>query len=254
MGSGLLFVLMVVAIIHSLRRTEDRSRYLLAVVALTCFGFFLVSALRRRVEANWPGPAYTAGIVLLAVSTGGLAWRRWLRAGYVLGAAIMLLFYLQWLHPIITFPRDFEDPARHGHGWAAVAASVARARDSVEPPLGGSVWVAGNRFQDASQLAFHLPDHPTVFSPNLGARSNQYSWWPAFPDLARPGDHLVLVLLLASLPEKPYALDRLAPHFDRVTRGERLMETSENPEVPRREIWVLEGWRGTWPVIGKPAP
>jgi 4-amino-4-deoxy-L-arabinose transferase-like glycosyltransferase len=251
MGSGILFVLMVVTIIHALRRPEERSRYLLAVVALTCFGFFLVSALRRWVEANWLGPAYTAGIVLLAISTGDMAWRRWLRAGYVLGAAIVLLFYLQWLHPILPFPPG-EDPVRRGHGWDVLAASVARARDSVEPPRGGSVWVAGNRFQDASQLAFHLPDHPTVFSPNLGDRSNQYAWWPGFPDLARPGDHLVF--LLKSFAEEPYVVEQLAPHFDRVTRGERVIETPERRDQPRRQIWVLEGWRGTWPVIGRPAP
>jgi hypothetical protein len=112
--------------------------------------------------------------------------------------------------------------------------------------------VAGNRFQDASQLAFHLPDHPTVFSPNLGERSNQYSWWPGFPDLARPGDHLVF--LLVSFAEEPYAVQQLAPHFNRVTRGERVMATPERRDLPQRQIWVLEGWRGTWPASGRPAP
>jgi 4-amino-4-deoxy-L-arabinose transferase-like glycosyltransferase len=251
LGSGILFVLMVIAIVHALRRSEERSRYLFAVVALTCFVFFLISALRQRVEANWPGPAYTAGIVLLASSTGDMVWRRWLRAGYILGAAIMLLFYLQWLHPILPLTVD-EDPIRRGYGWDAVAASVARARDSVEHRPGRSIWVAGNRFQDASQLAFHLPDHPTVFSLNLGERSNQYSWWLGFPDLARPGDDLIL--LLASFAEEPYALQQLAPHFDGFTKGERFVETSEGSDWPQRQIWVLKGWRGTWPVTGRPAP
>ena len=54
--------------------------------------------------------------------------------------------------------------------------------------------MAANRYQDAAELAFNLPGQPEVFSLNLGGRDNQYRYWPGFPERARAGDDLLLVL------------------------------------------------------------
>jgi hypothetical protein len=106
-------------------------------------------------------------------------------------------------------------------------------------------WVAGNTYQDASKLAFHLPDHPRVFALNLRSRDNQYSAWPGFPDLARRGDDLVF--LLADRRDPPAAVSDLSHHFGRVRVVDSIAPTAERPEVPSRRVWLLEDWRGSWP-------
>ena len=36
------------------------------------------------------------------------------------------------------------------------------------PPSASSLFVAGNRYQEAAELAFHLPDHPHTLAFNIG--------------------------------------------------------------------------------------
>ena len=246
MGGIILFGLMMTAVGRALRTGRDTSRFLLAMICLTTLAFFGLSAIRKPVEANWPGPAFTPGILLLATAVGGVTWRRWFRAGLLVGALVTVLIWVDWLHPILPFPPD-GDPFRRGHGWSSIAERVDAERARLEQKGRGQVWVAGNRFQDASWLAFYLPDHPTVFSPNINDRSNQYAWWPGFEKLARPGDDLVI--LLQEGARDPGAVAELAPHFRSWRKGELVEPTAAGWESQVRRIWVLEGWKGTWPVI-----
>ena len=233
MAGGILFVLLAVATVQSLRRSAEPRRYLLAVVALSTFAVFAVSSLRHRVEANWPLPAYLPAVVLLATAQGDGRWRRWLRAGLALGGGLVILGYLQMVTPVLPF---HEELIRRGHGWDEVARRVARHRESPR------TWVAGNTYQDASKLAFHLPDHPRVFALNLRSRDNQYSVWPGFPDLARPGDDLVFLLGRPARSAGP-SLRSLAPlcpgaggGLDRPHR-----RASRGPEPPRLAAGGLAG-------------
>ncbi|MGH7512797.1 MAG: ArnT family glycosyltransferase [Gemmatimonadales bacterium] len=236
MAGGILFVLLAVATVQSLRRSAEPRRYLLAVVALSTFAVFAVSSLRHRVEANWPLPAYLPAVVLLATVQGDGRWRRWLRAGVALGGGLVILGYLQMVTPVLPF---HEELIRRGHGWDEVALRVALHRESPR------TWVAGNTYQDASKLAFHLPDHPRVFALNLRSRDNQYSAWPGFPDLARRGDDLVF--LLGDRRDPPAAVSDLSPHFARVRVVDSIAPTAEHPEAPTRRVWLLEDWQGSWP-------
>jgi hypothetical protein len=118
-------------------------------------------------------------------------------------------------------------------------------RGSIAPAKGRRLWLAGNTYQDASRLAFHLSDHPRVFALNLRSRQNQYSIWPGFFDLAHPGDHLVLIL--SNRPDSPGPISDLHPYFVRMRVVDSTGPTPDRPEVPRRRIWLLEDWRGSWP-------
>ena len=242
MAGGILFVVLGLAVAASLRSSADPMRYLLAVVAAATFGIFAVSALRHHVEANWPLPAYMPAVVLLASLPGTRRWRRWVRAGIVVGGVAVALTYLEMVARVWPSP---EEMIRRGHGWDYVAQRVSLLRGAPHSVRGGRIWLAGNTYQDASELAFHLPDHPAVFALNLRSRSNQYSVWPGYPDMAHPGDDLILVL--SNRPDSPGPISDLRSYFARVRVVDSTGPGAERREVPRRRIWLLEDWHGSWP-------
>lgn len=257
--SPILFVLLFVACIravgtsprtHAQRRNPPTAR-LLAVVAILVFAFFVYSATKRRVEANWPALAYIAAIVVFATHAGSRTWGRWSRVAVTLGGFITGATYVNSVVPLLPVPAR-ADPVARSAGWDELARIVdlelAR-RSSAERRL----WVATDRYQEASELAFHMRGNPTTFALNLRSRPNSYDYWPGYSATARPGDGLVLVL---DQLDDPYVahptVDLLRDHFSRVSRGESFV-VSRNGEVLRRfQVWFLDGWRGTWPraVVG----
>jgi hypothetical protein len=85
-----------------------------------------------------------------------------------------------------------------------------------------------------------------VFCTCLDGRHNNYELWPGFASRAHTGDALVLALdERAGVHE---AVNRLAPHFDRASRGALVALLSGRDTVSVRRIWVLDGYRGGWPL------
>jgi 4-amino-4-deoxy-L-arabinose transferase-like glycosyltransferase len=242
LASPILFVLLLVAVVRAVRLPSNGGGFVLAAVASTTLAFFAVSALRRPVHANWPAVAYLPGAVLLALIPGGRIWNRWFYAGCALGGAMLLGFYVQAAQPFLLLGARTVPPGS-AHGWVGVAERVAVLRDAMRLP-GVSTWVAANRYQDAAELAFHLGDHPTVFSLNINGRLNQYDLWPCFPQMARTGDALLLVLEEGR--EMHVVVESLAPHFALVKQGELVSLCGAGQIISQRRIWVFEGWRGTW--------
>jgi 4-amino-4-deoxy-L-arabinose transferase-like glycosyltransferase len=241
-AGGILFVLLVIAVARSLRRSAEPVRFVLAVAALSTIAVFAVSSLWHRAEANWPLPAYIPAVALLASSPGARSWRRWLRGGILLGGGMVALAYLQMVAPVLPFQ---EEMIRRGHGWDDVAHRVSIVRGSIAPATNRRMWLAGNTYQDASRLDFNLSDHPGVFALNLRSRQNQYSIWPGFPDLAHRGDDLVFIV--SSRRDAPGPISDLHPYFARMRVVDSTGPTDERPEVPQRRIWLLEDWQGGWP-------
>jgi 4-amino-4-deoxy-L-arabinose transferase-like glycosyltransferase len=237
----ILFVLIAVVSASSLRRTEPR-RFLLAVVAVTTFAVFVYSAMHSRVQPNWPAPAYVPGFVLLAIHAGGRRWRAWRVGGIALAALATALLSLHTIRPVLPL-NSADDPVAQAFGWAALADSVAIEASGVAGSA-AAVWIAANRYQEAAQLAFHLPRNPTVFSLNLDARPNQYDLWLGFTELASPGDALVLVLRDTEWDDQ--VIERVRPHFRQIRSGARVAigRGAEHHEI--RRVWLLSGWRGSW--------
>ena len=243
--SPILFVLMGIATARALRvgvRGEGDSRQtVLAGIAFVVFGVFALSALRRHVEPNWPAPAYVAGIVLLASAAWRDAGRRWLKWGIWLGAAVVGVIYLQALLPAL--PMDARrDPIAQGHGWESLAGETDDARTELLSTGCSAVHVATNRYQEASELAFHLADHPAVFSLNIHRRSNQYAIWPGFEDTASAGDCLVFVdiddgwarQIVADLAVRFEAMVEIGPAQRKRGRG----------VTADYRLWAFTGWTG----------
>jgi 4-amino-4-deoxy-L-arabinose transferase-like glycosyltransferase len=243
--SPILFALIAAAVWRALRRPAGDSQFLLAVVATTAFTFFMVSALRKPVEANWPALAYVPAIPLLAALSLGTRGRRWFRSGWVFAAALSLLIYAHAIASILPIPPR-KDPIARSAGWDALARAVEATRDSVAASVAGpAVHVGADRYQDASELAFHMRDRPRTFSLNLAGRANQYDLWPRFAERATPGD--ALVLALDDTEELHPVIRRLQPYFVQVRSGERVELRARRGVVARRKLWVLTGWSGGWP-------
>ena len=243
-----LFVLVAIAVWRALRRPKDDAHFALAVVATGSWVFFVYSAMRRHVEANWPAPSYIAGVALVgammaASSSPRLA--KWWRGGLALAGLLVAVLYVHALVPVLPLPAR-RDPIARAAGWDDLAAPV----DAARRAIGERAWVGADRYQDVSELAYHLPERPEVLCVCLGGRRNHYELGPGFPLRARPGDALVL-----ALDERAGVHDdvtRLLPHFDRVTQGPVAPLLRGGDTVTVRRVWVLEGYRGGWPMRAAP--
>ncbi len=163
----------------------------------------------------------------------------------MLGAAVTVLIYAHAIAPFVP-ANAARDPTMAGFGWRELAVRVDSARRA-RIDGGGATWVAGERYQEASELAFHLPGHPTTFTIDVHPRANQYDLWPLFPERARKGDRLVLVLGLSTLAENDPVVAALRPHFQEITLREIAPLQRRTIVRAYRRLWILDGWRGTWP-------
>ena len=249
-ASPILFVMMLVAVVAALRGAmAGAATRMQAMITVFVLGFFAYSATQRRVEANWPALAYVAATPLLALFPRSPRWDRWLNGGIAVAVAITLITYVNTFAPILPVPAP-RDPAARASGWDDLASVVGRVRDSIAVSrLTGHEsrpFIAANRYQEASELAFHLPDHPQTLAFNVDGRPNQYDLWPRFADRALPGDGLILVV--DDMVEMHPAAALLVPHFASVTRGAPVSLTRRGNVVKNLRLWVLSGWRGTWPA------
>ena len=81
LATPILFVMIAIAVAKSLRWRLGPEKWLLAVVTTVFFAFFVYSALKKRVEANWPAPAYVGGVVLFACYKWSDVSKRWRAVG-----------------------------------------------------------------------------------------------------------------------------------------------------------------------------
>ncbi len=245
LATPVLFVLMAVAALRAMRgRHGDARQFMLAVVAATVLLFFAVSALRKPVEANWPAAAYLAAIPLLGAAAAAGRARRWMTAGYAIGGVLVLVVWMHALVPILPVSAR-KDPIARAHGWKILAAAADSTARSISLTADRVVHIGAERYQDASELAFHLPGQPFVPALNIASRPNQYGLWPQFRHAALAGDDLVFVI--GESDEVHPAVQRLEPHFAEVQRGPLVELRRGDGVAARRRIWVMRGWRGEWP-------
>jgi 4-amino-4-deoxy-L-arabinose transferase-like glycosyltransferase len=244
LASPILFVMLAIATASALSRRARPERFVLAVVALLSFGFFVYSALRQRVEPNWPAPAYIPAIALLGAMAWGRAGTRWLYAGVALAAALSITIYAQGIAPVLPLAPS-KDPVARAFGWDDLSAAADSTMTAIRSETHTATWLAGDRYQEASEMAFHLSSHPVTFATNLGGRANQYDLWPTFEERARQGDNLVLAV--DETPGVHPAVQALAPHFSSVERGALVTLRRGAGVVGVRRLWVLRAYRGGWP-------
>jgi 4-amino-4-deoxy-L-arabinose transferase-like glycosyltransferase len=246
LASPILFVLLAIATGRSLRRRAGDTHFVLAMVAAFSFVFFISSAIRQRVEPNWPAPAYIPAIVLLATASSKRIAKKWFDAGVLLAAAMSIVIYAQAVEPFLPIP-PAKDPIARAFGWNDLAmAADSTARDATARSH-TTTWLGGDRYQEAAELAVQLPSHPRTFATNLSGRPNQYDLWPGFPNVAHPGDNLLLALDEST--ELHSAVGALLPYFTGARRGELVVLRRGTGAITTRRLWLLVGWRSGWPVV-----
>ncbi|MFI5228607.1 MAG: ArnT family glycosyltransferase [Gemmatimonadales bacterium] len=245
LASPILFVLLALAAVRALSRGNRPIRAVLGAIAVLSFGFFVYSAVRQRVEPNWPSPSYIPAVILLASAPLGVRAQRWFKAGTALGALMCLVIYAQALAPILPLAPP-KDPIARAFGWDAAATAADGAARVAAQSSHAVTWLGGDRYQEAAELAFHASDQPITFATNLSGRVNQYDLWPRFADLAHAGDNLLLLLDETAGPHS--TVRALAPYFGAAVRGPVVELRRGNGVVGRRRLWTLFGWRGGWPA------
>jgi len=246
LASPILFVLMTIAVARSLSR-HDPVRFTFAVLSVVPFAFFGYSATRRAVEANWPALIYVPAGVLLATAHATELGRRSFRFGVALAAVLSGVIYLHALVPVVPLRPD-RDPIAEAFGWSALADSAMAAAPSAScATTGPRTAFAGNRYQDAAELAFQLARRreaqcTQVFALNVLSRPNQYDLWPGVPETLERGDHLVVVL--SGQAGDSAIVAAVAKGFATARAGGGVPLARHGTAHDHRQIWVFEAWQG----------
>jgi len=243
----ILFVMLAIAVGRGLARTNDATTRLLAIVATLTFLFFAYGAWKHTAEANWPAPSYIPGVALLAAYAGTLRWERWFAWGWKLAGVLLAFVYVWSVFPIVPIAAR-KDPMARGAGFRELGARVTQARDSLQTGR-GTIYVAAQKYQDASELAYWMAGHPEVLSFNNGYRHNQYDYWPSLGALAMPSSSLILVgpadadSLITTNP----GLAALVPFYKTVTLIDVFSLRRGASVRERKRIWFLDSLKSPTP-------
>ncbi len=254
--SPILFFFVIRALRDAVRFSEEGYRLVLGIACFVPIAFFLYSATRRSVEANWPAMAWVGAVALLASDPPHSArMRAWLVRGIALAAGLSAIIYVHVVVPILPLPAPRDQVAK-AFGWDLVGSSVERKRHAMHIDRGGSAldapYIAAERYQDASEIAFHLADHPKVYALNLTGRANQYDLWTQFKDDAPLGATLILVL--DDELNEPRVIRKLACCFARIDQSEGVSLMRGSSLIERKRIWILTGKHDRWPVRDQAFP
>jgi membrane-associated phospholipid phosphatase len=142
--------------------------------------FFLLKSLQAKVQANWPLMAYPA-MMLLSVAWYVDKWqslKKWMRYLFVLSLAF-LLFITPFLYfpGMLGLPSRF-DPSSRLRGWKELGKKVTLIAEEMKHR--GPFFIASDKYQVSSEIAFYTEGNPITYCVNLGRRMNQYDLWPGF--------------------------------------------------------------------------
>jgi hypothetical protein len=146
-------------VVRSATAKRDPSHALVAAGILPLLIYFLVHALRQRVQANWAAPLYPALAICAALALAqlsGASGRRLSLAAVALGLAMSVLLYVHIVHPMVRLS-DLRDSTAQMRGWPELAANLERLRVA-----NGTQWIATSSYATTGQLAFALRGGPPV--------------------------------------------------------------------------------------------
>ena len=204
LASPILFVMMAIAVARASHPLDAKSPERAAPSPSSRSDARLLRLQRaaQAPEANWPAPAYIPATVLVATHPWGERGRRWLRAGWIFAVVLTLIVYLHALVPVLPIPPR-KDPIAKAFGWGRVAAVVAAARVSAASRRRSTSAPTVTRMRRRSPSPRAHTRRRRRNATGRGhvrlRREPERAPQPVrplarFPDVARPGDDLLLVL------------------------------------------------------------
>lgn len=203
----LLLMAIGIVLLARLPRTDNATRFLL-LFSIGPLMLFALASFAKKINANWPAAFYPAGMVLLAAwAHGALAphirvtrWRRLFVPGVIVGALFVILTYgLTFYLQNASLGGGKLDPTRRLKGWQTLAEMIERLRRDAPHPAKTFLVASGRQY--VSELAFYLPDRPTVYrwTERQGLVQTQYELLPG-PINKAGWDALVILERAQQLP------------------------------------------------------
>ncbi|MCP3677610.1 MAG: glycosyltransferase family 39 protein [Deltaproteobacteria bacterium] len=175
---------------------RKRDYILLFCMSVPVLLFFLVKSGQGKVQGNWAA----AGYITAFIATGGVwdnIYSRYERRRGLGKSAITVLFCGALLLSLVAttavhYPRLLtmagmkrvlqKAPYNRIVGWEGAGEAVGEVYREMERR--NRSFIVGGTYQTASELAFYIPGHPTLYNIYLGnRRMNQYDIWPGFETL-----------------------------------------------------------------------
>jgi hypothetical protein len=153
----------------------------------------------------------------------------------MLGAAIILLVYVQAASALLPLPPKIDALKRLG-GWDALAAAVA-----VERQAHPDSFLFSQKHEPTGPVSFYLPDHPPVFLEGH-IRPSYYS---ADAVLALKGRDGIFITRASD-----DGAHDLGPYFARVTLLHRVDLLWGGKPADAYNLYLAEGYRGGLFVFG----
>lgn len=279
--AGIVFVLLILAFVDAVKKCRLQANsaavahwVFLLSLALPLFGFYFLLSFWTKVEPNWPAAGYFSAMILLA----GIAterwnnarenkyYRRWLVTAVAFGFCLYVLAEnTQRFYPLVAhldptgkrFPAVRWDPAFRLHDLRIRGLAVSKVRLSMWPGHGPLPLVISDRWDEASSLAFYLPDHPFVYCIEslTGARESQFNLWPGI-DQTNPatgklrflGRNAVLIGWFSEAQLKQIVL----PAFAHVGKMQMIPLYYHGVFMKNLALWKCYGFKGFPKIPGKP--
>ena len=160
------------------KRLNSKEQFLLLFGPILVLGILLLN-LAQKVQGNWPMPFYISAVILLSGQYLAGTWQKSLTIGVFIGYLMVSVTYsLPLLIKTFNLQNTPFDPTSRFGQWTVLGKSIDEVRRKFLPNTKETLVIAvGHRFL-ASQLAFYLPDQPTVYRyEDSGLITSQYEVW-----------------------------------------------------------------------------
>jgi 4-amino-4-deoxy-L-arabinose transferase-like glycosyltransferase len=219
--SPLVFILILMAWVLQLKKAHRGESWIYSYLWFTSipmFAGFALLSLHARVYGNWPSAGYITVMVMLAAffrepdntrskgngpRPGTRLWPWAVGTSYVITALVLI----QAAWPVLPVPVHLDRTTTEIQGWPELGRKTGEIQRRMPDPR--NTFIAGLRYQTASELAFYVPGQPHTASINKWKRPNVYDYWWMDSDL-RGKDAVVVTYFPDS------HLERLHLVFDRV--------------------------------------
>lgn len=252
--SPLVFILILTAWVMQVKKKHRDEAWIYDYLWFTSIPMFIGFALlsfHARVYGNWPAAGYLTASVLVAAffgrsdrgEAGGLSPRPGTRlwpwaVGFSYVVTALVLIQAAW--PVLPLPVHLDRTTTEIQGWPELGKKAGEMHRRMPNPE--NTFIAGLRYQTASELAFYMPGQPRTASINRWKRPNVYDYWWTDDDL-RGKDALVVTYFPDSRETSLHQVfDRVEPPVALKIFRAPLFYRSRAQEPPARIFYLYRAY------------